>query len=50
MLTEGKQDCDSKYALEGIYWGALLVERKKKEVAHDKSMDTVLISPSLNLN
>lgn len=48
MLTEGKQDCDSKYALEGIYWGALLVERKKKE--EDKSMDTVLISPSLNLN
>ena len=31
MLTEGKQDCDSKYALEGIYWGALLVERKKKK-------------------
>ena len=47
MVTEGKRDCDSKYALEGIYWGALLVERKKKE---DKSMDTVLISPSLNLN
>ena len=32
MLTEGKQDCDSKYALEGIYWGALLVERKKKKI------------------
>ena len=47
MVTEGKQECDSKYALEGIYWGALLVERKKKE---DKSMDTVLISSSLNLN
>ena len=30
MVTEGKRDCDSKYALEGIYWGALLVERKKK--------------------
>lgn len=31
MVTEGKRDCDSKYALEGIYWGALLVERKKKK-------------------
>lgn len=41
MLTEGKQDCDSKYALEE------LKEKKKEE---DKSMDTVLISPSLNLN
>ena len=45
MVTEGERDCDSKYALEGIYWGALLVERKKKK--EDKSMDTVLISPSL---